>query len=1168
MPVAAGEENMRTRLTRFVRGCVSGALTLFSLMKPLIPPGPHTAFAVCSLAFAIAPVQAGEAARRSYDIARGDAASTLKRFADESGRQVVFLVDAVRGAITNPVRGEYTVREALARLVADTGLELAEDSKSGALMVNRARSGETPAPKSSPGQALTTTKNTQNSPMKKPNVFRVLGAWLALAVSSAQAQGLADAEKTGTLQGRVLNERNAQYVEGARISIEGTGLVTLTDSEGNFRLTQVPAGAVKLQTFYTGLPRDVRSAEVAAGKVTELTIALGVQPKGGDVVQLDQFQVSTSREMEASALAINEQRFASNIKLVVSTEQFGNVAEGNTAEFLKFLPGITISYTGGNARGISIDGVPSDYVPVTIDSFNLASADGGRTNRTVMADMVSINNLSRIEVLNTPTPESPASALAGTVNMVTRSSFERTKPLFQSNVYFSMRDNAKSFSKAPGAKPFATRNVYPGFDFSYSAPVSRKFGFSISAGTSTSYSAQDRSQATWRGTGVATSGTAFPATSFSQPYLSSYRVEDQPKITERRSLAGSLDFKLSDNDRVSLGFLYSSFDVQFVLHALTFNPGAVQAGGFSSTSVRGTAGAGNVSMVHNERNRFNSTYMPSLVWKHQGPDWKADLGFAYSAAKDNNYDTNQGYFRAVNATRRDLTVSFDDITYLRPGIISVKNAAGNDVNPYLISNYALTSAASQQNATQDTQKTAYGSLSREFATVIPVTLKAGFNLQEGIRDITDNSATYTYVGADRVGSTSPVTGDDLLAPFLDPVFSQRVMPYGFPASEAPSNRAVWEHYKAQPANFTTNANAIARNRVITSKFARERVTAGYLRSDFDFLDQRLKVVAGVRGEKTTVQAAGPLTDPRRSATGIERGSEIEKSYDKLFPSLNVSYAFRDNLIGRVAAYESIGRPDYNQYAGGLTLPDTSIGDGPTNRIVVNNIDINPWSARSLVLRLEHYFDGVGVVSVAAFRRDIRNFFGSTVRAATPEFLAAYGLDPTAYGRYGVSTQFNIPGTVRFEGVSFNYRQSLTFLPHWARGFEVFANGTSQRAVGDTGGNFAGYIPRSGSAGISFTREKYNLRVNVNHRSRIRLNAVAPGASIEPGTFNWQPPSTFVDVIGEYNLRRNLSIYANLRNVTDQGATTEIYGPSTPRNARFFQTTKYGSLWTFGVNWSH
>jgi TonB-dependent receptor len=1004
--------------------------------------------------------------------------------------------------------------------------------------------------------------------MNKTLRFSLLAAWLALAGSAAQAQSAAAGDNSGTLLGRVLNERTAQYLEGARVSIEGTGLVTLTDAEGNFRLTRVPAGAVKVQTFYTGLPRDVRSVQVTAGRITELTLALGAPPKGGDVVQLAQFKVSTSREMDASALAINEQRFAPSIKQVVSTEQFGNVAEGNTAEFLKFLPGITISYTGGNARGISIDGVPSDYVPVTIDSFNLASADGGRTNRTVMADMVSINNLSRIEVLNTPTPESPASALAGSVNMVTRSSFERAKPLFQSNVYFSLRDNAKSFSKAPGARPSPTRNVYPGFDFSYSAPVNRKFGVSISAGDSTSYSAQDRSQATRRGAGVATAGTAFPATSFTQPYLSAYRVEDQPKITARKSFASSIDFKLSDNDRVSLGFLYSSFDVQFVLHSLTFNPGAVQAGGFSSTSVRGNPGSGNVSMIHNERNRFNRTLMPSLVWKHQGPAWKADLGVAYSSATDDNHDINQGYFRAVNAIRSGLTVSFDDVTYLRPSVITVRNAAGSDVNPYFISNYALTSAASQQNATRDTQKTAYGSVSRKLPTRIPVTIKVGFNLQEGVRDITDGSATYTYVGADRVASTSPVTGDDQLARFLDPVFSQRVMPYGFPASEAPSNRKVWEHYTAQPNSFTTNANTIARNRVATSKFARERVLAPYLRSDFDFLDQRLKVVAGVRAERTEVEAQGPLTDPRRSPIGIERGAKTTKTYDQLFPSLNVSYALRENWIGRLAAYESIGRPDYNQYAGGLTLPDTSAGESATNRIVVNNVDINPWAARSLVLRLEHYFEGVGVVSVAAFRRQVENFFGSTVRPATPEFLAAYGLDANAYGRYGVATQFNLPGTVRFEGVSFNYRQSLTFLPAWARGFEVFANGTAQRSVGDTGGNFAGYIPRSGSAGISFTRESYNLRVNVNHRGRTRLNAVAAGASIEPGTYNWQPPSTFVDVIGEYNLRRNLSIYANLRNVTDQGATTEIYGPSTPRNARFFQTTKYGSLWTFGVNWSH
>ena len=163
--------------------------------------------------------------------------------------------------------------------------------------------------------------------MNKTLLLSFLAAWLALAGSPAQAQGSAAGDNTGTLQGRVLNERTAQYLEGARVSIEGTGLVTLTDTEGYFRLTQVPAGAVKVQTFYTGLPRDVRSIQVTAGKITELTLALGAPPKGGDVVQLAQFKVSTSREMDAAAFAINEQRFAAAIKNVVSTDEFGNVAD-------------------------------------------------------------------------------------------------------------------------------------------------------------------------------------------------------------------------------------------------------------------------------------------------------------------------------------------------------------------------------------------------------------------------------------------------------------------------------------------------------------------------------------------------------------------------------------------------------------------------------------------------------------------------------------------------------------------------------------------------------------------------------------------------------------------------------------------------------------------------
>jgi hypothetical protein len=177
--------------------------------------------------------------------------------------------------------------------------------------------------------------------------------------------------------------------------------------------------------------------------------------------------------MSAAAFAINEQRFAPNMKNVVATDEYGDIAEGNIAEFLKFLPGINIDYAGGNARDVSIDGVPGDYVPVTIDGFSLASAVGGGaggTNRSVGLDQVSINNISRVEVDFSPTPDSQGNALAGSVNMVPRSSFERSKPLFNFSTYVMMRDNAKNWSKTPAPR-HPTRKIHPGADFSYVAPV-------------------------------------------------------------------------------------------------------------------------------------------------------------------------------------------------------------------------------------------------------------------------------------------------------------------------------------------------------------------------------------------------------------------------------------------------------------------------------------------------------------------------------------------------------------------------------------------------------------------------------------------------------------------------------------------------------------------------
>ncbi|MEO6568302.1 MAG: TonB-dependent receptor, partial [Opitutaceae bacterium] len=83
---------------------------------------------------------------RDFHLPAGDAATTLRQFVEQSGEQLLFLVPKVRGVQTNPVEGSFTAREALQRMVANTGLAIVPDEKSGALLINRASPADVSAP--------------------------------------------------------------------------------------------------------------------------------------------------------------------------------------------------------------------------------------------------------------------------------------------------------------------------------------------------------------------------------------------------------------------------------------------------------------------------------------------------------------------------------------------------------------------------------------------------------------------------------------------------------------------------------------------------------------------------------------------------------------------------------------------------------------------------------------------------------------------------------------------------------------------------------------------------------------------------------------------------------------------------------------------------------------
>jgi iron complex outermembrane receptor protein len=89
----------------------------------------------CGMLIAVAVLTAAPA--KPFAIEAGDASQTLDVFAAQSGEQLVYLIDNVRGHITRPVHGSFTSDAALVQMLTGTALTVHRDGPGGPITVTR-----------------------------------------------------------------------------------------------------------------------------------------------------------------------------------------------------------------------------------------------------------------------------------------------------------------------------------------------------------------------------------------------------------------------------------------------------------------------------------------------------------------------------------------------------------------------------------------------------------------------------------------------------------------------------------------------------------------------------------------------------------------------------------------------------------------------------------------------------------------------------------------------------------------------------------------------------------------------------------------------------------------------------------------------------------------------
>ena len=1030
-------------------------------------------------------------------------------------------------------------------------------------------------------------------------VLVALNPWPAFAASAPTS---AVAAVTGTVTGRVVNVATGAYLNKVRVIVKGSDRETYTDESGTFRIAEVPVGRQVLEIFYTGLDRQEIRLEVGAGTTPVADIGLTSVERYGQtsaILKLDPVLVASVRETDAEAIAINEQRFAPNVKNVVATDSLGDIVGSSAGDFLKFLPGLVAEYDNAEVAGISVRGIGTDLTTVQLDGAPAVTSGHAGATHSVNLIAQSINNLSRVEVTKVPTPSSPADSLAGSLNMISKSAFERRGAEFRYGVNLTGNLNALTLQKTPHSYGDAkTRKIIPGFDFDYTLPLSRNFGVVITGMSSRTFNSQNISRKTWNSAGTATGA------SFSQPFLQQFQLSTAPRHRGRTFYGFKADWRVTPNSVLSASARVTrTISAQTGTVGLTPNAGTIGTPATPGVAFRygpdftiGATGRGGLTLVGSRQNGQIDGDVAGISYRLDDGTWKlsgsVDLGRAISRLNPGA----DGPFTAINAVNAvPVRVSFLDIGPERPGSIEVFNSANEAVDVYDAGSYRMTTATRDMRRNVVLSRFGRLDLGRRISIFsAPATLQVGGLHRNQARDRRETPATWTFSAA----NANPT-------PYLARVYVNQEAFLGFQGFPPISAVRAWEAYQQNPAFFTqTLAQQVANetSRRNASEYASEKVSAGYIQGEVRLLKGRLHLLSGVRYERTETGGQGTLFDPnavfQRNANGtfvrnaqgarvrrpeagaagslaeaelvrVERGYSVARNYDGYYPSLHVTYNVRENFLARAAYARTYGRPDFADTIPNATIQEADLdGDQLDNpaivrgNITIRNTGLKPWTADNYDLSFEYYTAQGGLFSAGGFIKEIDDFFGTSVRLATLADLAQLGLDERYVG-WNLSTKFN-SGSARVSGVEFNARHTLRELGSWGRYVTVFANATQLRLEGNPHGSFESFVPRTANWGLSLNWKRLTVSPKWNYRG---LNKRIAQPAFGPDGFQYIKARTILDLSAAYRVSARLALTVSFSNVFNDELTQMHYGSQTPDYARRSLNGEYGTAFSVGLRGS-
>jgi iron complex outermembrane receptor protein len=252
----------------------------------------------------------------------------------------------------------------------------------------------------------------------------------------------------------------------------------------------------------------------------------------------------------------------------------------------------------------------------------------------------------------------------------------------------------------------------------------------------------------------------------------------------------------------------------------------------------------------------------------------------------------------------------------------------------------------------------------------------------------------------------------------------------------------------------------------------------------------------------------------------------ETNHTALLPSLNLRYQVARGMIGRFSISRTLGRPNYNELAGAVSLNNTLLTGSS------GNPNLKPITSTNVDTSLAYYFAPQSYWQVALFSQSLENY----VKAGTSqvEFFN------TATGQNAVYTVTSRIG----KRASLSGLELVLEMPIGA-GFGINLNGTLVDGADEDGAELLGTSRATYNAQLWYENQQFSGRLAWNHRSDYAIGFVGNGTNTPGNGVHKYKGSGSLSMSLQYRITRNMSITLDGNNLLNPVRSTYFITGNAP-----------------------